>query len=111
MPRTQAAPSMAAFALSCTFVAGLGGLAGCGSDVSQSNYDKISNGMTVDQVESILGKSKEQQSSEMATPGMAAGGLSVPGMSMKALTWKDGSKTISVTFQNDKVMSKAENGL
>ena len=40
--------------LACTLVAG------CGAKVSKSNYDKIADGMTVAQVEDILGKGAEE---------------------------------------------------
>ena len=87
----------------------LAALTGCGGSVSQSNYDKVNTGMTQAQVEDILGKGKEQASTAM--PGVGAGGMSVPGMSAKVLQWQDGSKSITVTFMNDKVVSKAQNGL
>jgi outer membrane protein assembly factor BamE (lipoprotein component of BamABCDE complex) len=86
---------------------------GCGSPVSQSNYNKVQTGMTQHQVEAILGQGKEQGSSSVAVPGMSAGGVSVPGMSMsaKVLTWQDGQKMITVSFENDKVVAKAQSGL
>ena len=84
---------------------------GCGGGVSQSNYDKIQPGMTQDQVEGILGTGKEQTTNSMSTPGMAVGGISLPAMSGKILTWQDGSKTITVTLKDGKVLDKAESGL
>ena len=33
---------------------------GCGSKVSKGNYDKITNGMTVAEVEGIMGKGTEE---------------------------------------------------
>lgn len=77
--------------------------AGCGSKVSKSNYDKIANGMTVAEVEGIMGKGAEQ-----AGAGGAIGDLAG---SAKVMTWKDGDKTITVTFVNGKVTAKAANGL
>ena len=75
---------------------------GC-SKVSQSNYDKIENGMTVSQVEAILGKGKEESS-----VGGAIGNLAG---SAKVITWGDDKKSITVTFVNDKVTLKAQKGL
>jgi len=88
-------------------------ITGCGSDVTQSNYDKVQTGMTQDQVEGILGKGEEQASSAVSVPGMSAGGVSVPGMSTsaKVVSWQDGSKMITVTFQDGEVIGKAQNGL
>ena len=87
------------------------GVAGCGSKVDQSDYDKVNNGMTQAQVEGILGTDKEQSTNAAATPGVSVGGMSVPGMSAKTVTWKDGDKTIIVVFTNDKVASKTSSGL
>ena len=78
-------------------------LAGCGSKVSKDNYDKISTGMTTSEVEAILGKGAEE-----AAAGGALGNL---GGSAKVMVWKDGDKTITVTFVNDKVSLKAQSGL
>jgi outer membrane protein assembly factor BamE (lipoprotein component of BamABCDE complex) len=77
-------------------------ISGC-SKVSQSNYDKIENGMTVSQVEAILGKGKEA-----AGVAGAIGNLTGSG---KVLTWGDDKKSITVTFANDKVIAKAGQGL
>jgi hypothetical protein len=85
-------------------------LVGCGgSKVSKVNYDKIKDGMTVAEVEGILGKGEEQAS--VSVPGASAGGVSVPGMSGKNYVWKDGTKVITITFLNDKVSAKAQAGL
>ena len=67
--------------------------------------------MTQEQVEAVLGTDKEQSTTSMGTPGVSMGGVTVPGMSAKVLTWADGSKTITVTFKDGKVLTKAENGL
>jgi len=69
--------------------------AGCGSKVSQANFDKITTEMTRQQVESILGKPTETSSTDI---GIASGGSSV---------WKSKDATIIVQFLNDKVMTKS----
>lgn len=78
-------------------------IVGCGSKVTKDNYDKIKEGMTLKQVEDILGKGEAQ----------AGGGVEVPGVSAsaKVYQWSDGDKTITVTFLNDKVTAKAQTGL
>ena len=78
-------------------------LGGCGAKVSKSNYDKIKDGMTVSEVESILGKGTEQAG--------VAGTLGKLTGSGKIMVWKDGDKTITVTFKDDKVAAKVATGL
>ncbi len=92
-------------ALVCIVLLGLGiiVLAGCGSKVTKSNYDQITNGMTLAQVEGILGKGAESSGAAGAIGSLAGSG--------KIVTWKDGAKTITVTFANDKVILKALSGL
>jgi hypothetical protein len=76
---------------------------GCGSKVSKDNYDKIANGMTLAEVQKVLGTGVEE------TGGSAGiGGVSISG---KVYAWKDGDKIIRVTLVNDKVISKAHVGL
>ncbi len=75
---------------------------GC-SKVSKANYDKVEIGMTLSQVEAILGKGTEK-----AGVAGAVGGL---GGSAKVMTWGDEKKSITITFVNDKVTAKLEQGL
>ena len=77
-------------------------LSGCGSPISKSNYERIETGMSISQVEGILGKGSEQASSDASF-----GGLS---MSAKQMTWQEGNRIITVTFMNDKVQGKAQLG-
>ena len=84
-------------------------LVGCGSKVTMTNYERIEDGMSLAEVEGILGKGTEQSSSNV--PGVSAGGISIPGASSKAMVWKNGNNVISVMFLNDKVMSKTQMGL
>jgi outer membrane protein assembly factor BamE (lipoprotein component of BamABCDE complex) len=77
--------------------------AGCASKVSQSNYDKIQQGMTVAEVEGILGKGEVA-----ASAGLAIGKVD---LSTKTIVWKDGQKQITVIFGGDKVVSKTQTGL
>jgi len=77
---------------------------GCsGNPVTQSNYDKIKNGMKESEVAAILGKGKEQASS-----GGDFGGISMNG---KSMVWQNGNEIITVMFMNGEVMSKAQMGL
>jgi hypothetical protein len=69
-------------------------LVACGGGVSQENYDKIQNDMTMDQVQSILGKPTESSSVDVA------------GMSGSTATWEGEEGTISIQFMNGKVKAK-----
>jgi outer membrane protein assembly factor BamE (lipoprotein component of BamABCDE complex) len=69
-------------------------LAACAPRLSQENYDKITNGMTQQEVAAILGPPSESS------------GASLFGLSGGATTWKDEKTTISVQFVNEKVVGK-----
>lgn len=92
-------------ALVCLILVGLGSLAlaGCGSKVTKSNFDQIKTGMTLAEVEAILGKGTESTG--------AAGAIGDLAGSAKSVTWKDGDKSITVNFVNDKVALKTQSEL
>ncbi len=69
-------------------------LAACGSSVSQENYEKVSNDMSSEEVNDILGKPTE----------VASFGLG--GFSATTAKWVGKSHTITVTYANDKVKMK-----
>jgi SmpA/OmlA family protein len=73
-------------------------LLGCGSKVSQENFDKIQTGMTQAEVTSILGSPTESNSIAFGSIGGTTS------------TWKDNSGTITIQFVNDKVVAKAFSG-
>ena len=78
-------------------------VSGCASKVTQESYDKIQDGMTLAQVQAILGKG------ELYTG--ASGAIGGLGGSAKMYKWVDGEKTITITFVNDKVTTRLANGL
>jgi hypothetical protein len=78
-------------------------LVGCGNRITKDNYAKIKTGMTIAEVESILGRGTEQGSSNASF-----GGIS---LDMKSIVWQDDIKIISVTFSNGKVQAKSQIGL
>ncbi len=88
--------------LALGLAAGLFAIVGC-SKVSQENYDKISTGMSVDEVEDILGSGEVEGGG-----GVAIGDVELSG---KVMHWGDDEKGIVVTFANGKVVSKAKKGL
>jgi len=88
----------------------------CAGKLMKANYDKVVNGMSPAQVESILGPGTEQASSGITIPGTANGtatGIGAPGttVSTKVLVWQSGGKVITVTFLNDQVVAKTQIGL
>ncbi len=89
--------------------------AACTGRLTRENYDKVANGMTPKDVESILGPGTEQASTAVAAPSAA---MPIPGSgspasaaSAKVLMWHSGAKAITVTFVNDKVAAKSQVGL
>ena len=77
-------------------------ITGCGK-VTMENYDKINTGMTLAEVESILGKGEAESGG-----GVAVGDLALSG---KAIMWGNDTKHIKITFANDKVTMKVQKGL
>ena len=75
--------------------AGILVLSSCGSKINEKNFERIENGMTKEEVESILGPSTDAQS-------VGFGGFSGGNSTWEA---KDGT-TIHVQFVNGKVVSK-----
>ncbi len=78
---------------------------GCESKVNQDNWDKITAGMTQSQVEGILGLGTKQeiQGTSISGAGMAGGAAR---NSLDTYLWKMGTKEVSITFKDGKVMSK-----
>jgi hypothetical protein len=89
--------------MSCLF-------AGCGSApnvVTMAEYSQVQNGMTYQQVLSVIGQTGEEVSSA-AAPGTTGGTVS----ETQTYQWKnpDGS-SMTVIFWNKKLMGKAQHGL
>ena len=80
-------------------------VAGCGKgkDVSKEAYDKVETGMTLAEVEDILGKGEEQVGGSTTIGGLSG--------SAKVYKWVDGDKKITITFANGKVKAKVPTGL
>ncbi len=70
-------------------------MVGCSGKPTQANYDKVDHGMTISQVESLLGKGEKQ----------VAGMLG--GITGDIYRWKTpDNQTIHVTFKDGKVVTK-----
>ncbi len=88
-------------------------LAGCPkSPVTRENYDKISNGMTLEQVEAVLGRGSPQGDGSMvaAQAGVDLTGGAPPPSTVDYL-WEGGKGSITVTFNKQgKVVGKRSTG-
>ena len=93
MPARQV---MTGLVLSAVLAAMLTGCSGLG--VTMEDFGKVENGMTLAQVEGILGKGKLQ------TGGAVAFGNF--GTSAMVYTWESDQLSMSVVFVNDKVAAK-----
>ena len=79
-------------------------ISGCSKPgVSKSNFDKVEDGMSLADVEDILGADKKGASGAGKLGELAGKGASY--------VWEDGDKKITVVFKDDKVVSKAQVGL
>ncbi len=97
-------PRMIAAVLVCSVLAGV--LAGCGGGggLTKENYDKVTNGMSPDEVKGILGEPTEKQSVSGALGGLTG--------DVSQWVYKEGDdKVITIQFKDGKVVSKVATGL
>lgn len=80
-------------------------LAGCKSKVTKANYDKITDGMTLKEVEAILGEGSLQGDGS-GTAAQFGVHLAPAGGRGKTYVWESGDKSITVIFVDDKVKFK-----
>lgn len=85
-------------------------LVACEKKVTLENFDTVTVGMTLDQVENVFGKGELQvvQGSSISGAGILGGAAT---NSLETYTWRDGNKEISVTMKDGKVISKSHAGL
>ncbi len=69
-------------------------LSACGSPVNQANFERIQTGMTLEEVQAILGKPTESASAGFGP------------ISAGATTWEHDGTVIAVQFVNQKVQFK-----
>jgi hypothetical protein len=86
-------------------------LTGCKSKITKANYEKVSEGMNLKEVENILGEgSKLGDGSGIA----AQAGVNLPGAATgrgDTYVWESGDKKITIIFVQDKVKWKDSKGL
>ena len=77
--------------------------------MNATNYDAINIGMTLVQVEGIMGGAGEKQ--EVSGTSISGAGLAGSSRSTQDIyVWKSGLNEISVTVVADKVVSKSKSG-
>src|SRR5262249_28409446 len=89
----------------------LGGCTGS-ANVNRANYDKIQPGMTLAEVEVVLGKGDSEAGLDLSEGSGAAGAVGVTTLSatssrrssIKWMRWGDDNKYIRLGFQGDKVV-------
>jgi hypothetical protein len=89
-------------------------LAGCGkSKITQENYAKIENGMTLDEVEHVLGNGTPaggDGSLVAAQVGVDVGSGASRSSTVEYI-WESGNNSITVAFRQGKVVNKRKTGL
>jgi len=87
------------------------GLAGCESKVTQANYDQVNVGMTLGEVEKLLGSGTLD--AQPAGVNISSGGVGDVSRASKeqTYTWRDGSSEIIISFADGKVAQKRQSGL
>ncbi|QOI99473.1 MAG: hypothetical protein HRU70_02840 [Phycisphaeraceae bacterium] len=89
---------------------------GCEKSLSDDTYERIAAGMSIDEVNSILGGPGEKQTTGGATTlagGIVMGlpGVQRPGQSLREVyTWREERREVSVTFDDGKVVDKNKSG-
>jgi hypothetical protein len=92
-------------------------LAGCKSKLTMDNYTSVKNGMTLDEVENLLGPGEKQTEGQAASiaSGMVGGipgaGGKKPPSTRELFLWKEDRVEVSVTFESGKVIDKNQRGL
>lgn len=91
-------------------------LAGCGDPkIVKANYDKIKTGMSLQEVEAILGQGDKQSDGDGSNVGgqfgVAVGNVGGGSSASHDYVWESMGKKITITFTNGKVAKKTSTGL
>jgi hypothetical protein len=83
------------------------------SKVTRANYDKITNNMTLKDVEAVLGPGEKEQGDGSGVAAQFGVDVSPPPASkaVEKYVWESGNKSITVYFTNGRVSNKSESGL
>ena len=83
---------------------------GCSEKVSQDNFDKITLGMGLDQVQGFMGEGEQEDVSGVTISGSGILGGSPAVSKTKTFSWKSGNKQIVIETREEKVISKRKIG-
>jgi len=107
MPRSQKYVRLALVLALCLLVPA------CKSKVTKANFDKIQNGMTLEEVETLLGKGTKESGGDAANVagqfGVALPSAPVVGAADR-YTWESGNSSITVSVREGKVVNKQSSG-
>jgi hypothetical protein len=90
---------------------------GCANKVTKANFDKVATGMTLKEVEALLGKGVKEEgdgSGVAAQFGVDVGGgvgVQVGNKAIDRYVWESGDKKITVYFRDGKATGKDQKGL
>src|SRR5437660_935442 len=89
-------------------------VSGCGaSKVSKENFQKIKEGMSLQEVEAVLGSGTKLggDGANVAAQFGVDVGVSAPPPSTTDYEWESGAKSITLTFRDGKVVQKKSSGI
>jgi hypothetical protein len=86
-------------------------MGGCEDTITEENFEAITVGMSLSEVESVLGAGTREDSGGYGSSsgGVITGGDS-SGSSQQTYTWGETGRQIVVVFNNAKVQSKSKSG-
>ncbi len=84
----------------------------CKNKVNKANYDKVKEGMTLEETEKILGKGSKETGDGSNVAGQFGVALDATPTSGggDVYTWESGNNTIRLTFRGGKLVHKQETG-
>ena len=90
-------------------------LAACTGNLNNDNYTKITTGMAYEEVIEILGNPTDEVTSEVTSQAVDMGKYGkIPSIKSSVHTWSSGTdfnkRIVTISFQDDRVVSKAKAG-
>lgn len=87
-------------------LAPLAPLSGCADAINEDTYGQIKIGMTLEQVQDLLGgEGTREEVAGTSISGAGVGGTSRVSTSVKTYTWSEGKEKIVVEFADGKVLA------
>jgi hypothetical protein len=83
---------------------------GCGDKVTDENFDRITVGMSLDQVQTFMGEGESEDVGGVSISGAGILGGSPAVSKTKTFSWKSGNKAIIIETREEKVITKRKLG-